>query len=103
PTLPQLHLPAGARSAAGESLGATSLLLGHGGAPSGPAWASAQDAFVHAMHVTALGSASVAFLGFLVVAAWLPGKRRDAAAPPVARHGTGTDEAHEPVAVEVGA
>jgi len=38
----------------------------------------ANDAFIHAMHITAIGSAAVALAGAIVVLAFLPGK--DAAA-----------------------
>ncbi|WP_066935535.1 MFS transporter [Streptomyces sp. NBRC 110611] len=71
-TLP--GVPAGARHAAGESIEAT-LGLAHRMGPEGRSLIrSAHDAFIHAMHVTALGSAVVSALGALVVLAFLPGR-----------------------------
>ncbi|MFH8343504.1 MFS transporter [Streptomyces sp. NPDC018045] len=67
-------LPEDARHAAGESIEATLGLARHLG-PAGKALADeANAAFIHAMHVTALGSAAVAVLGAVVVAAFLPGR-----------------------------
>ncbi len=74
-------LPAGLRHTAGESiestLGAAAKLGPRGEALVG----SANDAFLHAMHVTALWGAGVAVVGAVVVALHLPGKvsapRRD--------------------------
>ncbi|MEV5598473.1 MFS transporter [Streptomyces sp. NPDC052496] len=67
-------LPDGARHAAGESIEAT-LGLARRLGPAGKALADeANTAFIHAMHVTALGSAAVAVLGAVVVAAFLPGR-----------------------------
>ncbi|MET7495010.1 MFS transporter, partial [Streptomyces sp900116325] len=40
----------------------------------------AHDAFIHAMHITAAGSAAVALIGALVVLVFLPGKAAAAAA-----------------------
>ena len=34
----------------------------------------AHDAFIHAMHITAIGSAAVALVGAVVVLVFLPGK-----------------------------
>jgi DHA2 family integral membrane protein (MFS transporter) len=74
-------LPAGLRDTAGESieatLGVAAKLGPRGEALVGPA----NDAFLHAMHVTAIGGAAVALLGAVVVAVFLPGRpagpRRD--------------------------
>lgn len=74
-------LPAYLRHTAGESiestLGAAAKLGPRGEALVG----SANDAFLHAMHVTALWGAGVAVVGAVVVALYLPGKvsapRRD--------------------------
>ncbi|WP_055489739.1 MFS transporter [Streptomyces sp. TP-A0356] len=67
-------LPAGVRHTAGESieatLGVAAKLGPHGKALVAPA----NDAFLHAMHVTALCGAGVAVLGAIVVALFLPGK-----------------------------
>jgi DHA2 family multidrug resistance protein-like MFS transporter len=68
------HLPAGVRGAADESISATYAVAERLGLRQliGPA----NDAFVHAMHAAAVGSAIVALLGAVVVAAWLPGRRQ---------------------------
>ncbi|MBT2366404.1 MFS transporter [Streptomyces sp. ISL-10] len=67
-------LPAGVREAAGESieatLGAAEALGPAGKALVGPA----NDAFLSAMHLTALGSAGVSLIGALMVALFLPGR-----------------------------
>ncbi|MEU9504519.1 MFS transporter [Streptomyces sp. NPDC048196] len=65
----------GARHAAGESIEATLGLAERMGAPGRPLVTAANDAFVHAMHVTALGSATVSAVGALVVLAFLPGRK----------------------------
>ena len=67
-------LPVGARHTAGESIEAT-LGVAAGLGKRGQALVTpAHDAFLHAMHVTALGGAGVAVLGAIVVALFLPGK-----------------------------
>jgi DHA2 family integral membrane protein (MFS transporter) len=67
-------LPAGVRHTAGESIEATLGVAAKLG-PKGKALVSpANDAFLHAMHVTALWGAGVAVLGAVVVALFLPGK-----------------------------
>ncbi|TCR21955.1 MFS transporter [Streptomyces sp. BK205] len=67
-------VPAGVRHTAGESieatLGVAAKLGPRGDALVGPA----NDAFLHAMHVTALCGAGVAVVGALVVALFLPGR-----------------------------
>ncbi|GAA2442892.1 MFS transporter [Streptomyces macrosporus] len=69
-------LTEGARHAAGESIEATLAVADRLG-PAGRALAErADEAFVHAMHVTVLGSAAIALLGAIVVALFLPGKER---------------------------
>ena len=82
-------LPAGLRHEAAESIGgtyqgleATVLAVRSGQAPRDVLDAlpglqqAASDAFVHAMHVTALCAAFAALLGSAVVWIWLPGRRR---------------------------
>lgn len=67
-------LPAELRHTAGESIEATlgvAAKLGPGGRT---LVSSANDAFLHAMHVTALCGAGVAVVGAIVVALFLPGK-----------------------------
>ncbi|MFJ4919398.1 MFS transporter [Streptomyces sp. NPDC088725] len=73
-------LPAGARDAAGESIEATLAVAGKLGPAGGPLITSAHDAFLHAMHVTALGSAGVAVVGAVVVALFMPRLARSAKA-----------------------
>ncbi|MCX4968961.1 MFS transporter [Streptomyces sp. NBC_00654] len=89
-------VPAGVRDVAGESIEAT-LGVAAGLGPAGkPLVAAANDAFIGAMHVTALGSAAVALIGALVVGLFLPGRppvRGDGTAGPAA--GSGPDQ--EPV------
>jgi predicted MFS family arabinose efflux permease len=67
-------LPAPLREPAGESLGATVAIAQRLGERGLTVVEPAKEAFVEAMHVTAVGSASVALLGALVVWRWLPGK-----------------------------
>jgi EmrB/QacA subfamily drug resistance transporter len=67
-------LPASDRHAAGESVQAT-LALAEKLGPAGRALVRpANDAFIHAMHITAIGSAAVALAGAVVVLVFLPGK-----------------------------
>ncbi|MFG2141375.1 DHA2 family efflux MFS transporter permease subunit [Streptomyces sp. NPDC048650] len=67
-------VPAPARHAAGESVEATLALARQLGPAGQDLIAAARNAFVHAMHVTALGSAATAVVGAVVVAAFLPGR-----------------------------
>jgi len=68
-------IPAQYRHSAGESIEATLGAAEHFG-PKGKALvAPANDAFLHAMHTTALWGAGVALIGALVVALYLPGKQ----------------------------
>ncbi len=67
-------LPANLRHTAGESIEATLGVAGRLG-PQGKALVGpANDAFLHAMHLTALWGAGVAVIGAVVVALYLPGK-----------------------------
>ncbi|MGW6899764.1 MFS transporter [Streptomyces sp. NPDC054919] len=73
-------LPTSDRHAAGESVQAT-LTVAEKLGPAGRALVqSAHDAFIHAMHITAVGSAAVALVGAVVVLVFLPGKAAAAAA-----------------------
>lgn len=73
-------VPPGARKAAGESIEAT-LGIAEKLGPAGRALAGRADtAFLHAMHVTALGSAGVALLGAVVVVLFLPGRPKSGGA-----------------------
>ncbi|MFD9424597.1 MULTISPECIES: DHA2 family efflux MFS transporter permease subunit [unclassified Streptomyces] len=67
-------VPAGARDVAGESIEATLGVAAKLGPAGKPLIAAANDAFISAMHVTALGSAAVALIGAAVVGLFLPGR-----------------------------
>ncbi|MFI6960954.1 MFS transporter [Streptomyces sp. NPDC050255] len=67
-------VPAAARDVAGESIEATLGVAEKMGPAGTPLVAAAQDAFMGAMHVTAVGSACVALIGAIVVALFLPGR-----------------------------
>ncbi|MFD3482071.1 DHA2 family efflux MFS transporter permease subunit [Streptomyces sp. NPDC058665] len=67
-------VPAAARDTAGESIEATMAVAGKLGPAGGQLISSANDAFLTAMHVTALGSAAVALVGTVVVALFMPGR-----------------------------
>ncbi|MFF0225554.1 MFS transporter [Streptomyces sp. NPDC004629] len=74
-------VPAGLRDTAADSIEATLGVAARLG-PQGKALVDpANDAFLHAMHVTALCGTGVALLGALVVALFLPGR------PPAAQEG----------------
>jgi len=78
-------LPERAQLLAGESIGGTLMLAEQLPiAQAAPLQRAAVDAFIGAMHTTALCSSAVAFLGVLVVLRWLPGR----AGRPVAETGT---------------
>lgn len=73
-------LPPSDRPAAGESVQAT-LAVAEKMGPVGRALVRpAHDAFIHAMHIAAIGSAAVALLGAVVVLVFLPRKAAAAAA-----------------------
>jgi hypothetical protein len=73
-------LPASDRHAAGESV-QTTLAVAEKLGPAGRALVRpANDAFIHAMHITATGSAAVALVGAVVVLLFLPGKNAAVAA-----------------------
>lgn len=67
-------VPAGVRHTAGESIEATLGVAAKLGPRGDALVGSANDAFLHAMHVTALCGAGVALVGALVVALFLPGR-----------------------------
>lgn len=67
-------VPAAARDTAGESIEATMAVAEKLGPAGAPLMSSASDAFLSAMHVTALGSAGVALIGTVVVALFMPGR-----------------------------
>ncbi|MGW4519063.1 MFS transporter [Streptomyces sp. NPDC004393] len=73
-------LPASDRHAAGESVQAT-LTVAEKLGPAGRVLVQpAHDAFIHAMHIAAIGSATVALVSAVVVLVFLPGKAAVAAA-----------------------
>ncbi len=75
------QLPPVLRHTAGESIEATLGVAAKLG-PEGRALVTpAYDAFLHAMHVTALWGAGIAVLGAVVVALFLPGRRQDPQRP----------------------
>ncbi|MGV9286084.1 MFS transporter [Streptomyces sp. NPDC003719] len=86
------RVPADLRHTAGESieatLGVAAKLGPRGEALVGPA----HDAFLHAMHVTALWGAGVAVLGVVVVALFLPGRTPESASPEREREPVATME-----------
>ncbi|WP_340380411.1 MFS transporter [Streptomyces sp. SS7] len=67
-------LPAGLRETAGESIEATLGVAARLGARGKGLVGPANDAFLHAMHITALCGAVVALAGAVVVALFLPAK-----------------------------
>ncbi|MEU9223553.1 MFS transporter [Streptomyces massasporeus] len=79
-------LPPALRHTAGESIEATLGVADKLGPRGESLVAPAYDAFLHAMHTTALWGAGVALIGAVVVALFLPGK------PPVPRQGEGEKE-----------
>ncbi|MFJ2556864.1 MULTISPECIES: MFS transporter [unclassified Streptomyces] len=93
-------VPAAARDAAGESIEATLAVAEKLGPAGRPLIGSAYDAFLDAMHVTALGSAAVALAGAVVVALFLPGR------PPMEKAAGGaaggTSDAAEPAGATSG-
>ncbi|WP_241175936.1 MFS transporter [Modestobacter sp. KNN46-3] len=77
-----LALPAGARDQAGESIVATLAAVEDAEATGGETAAAAaavvdpaREAFVGAMHLTAVGTAAAAVIAAVVVLLWLPGRR----------------------------
>ncbi|MEV7979461.1 MFS transporter [Streptomyces sp. NPDC086519] len=74
-------LPPGLRETAGESIEATLGVAAKLGAQGKALVTPANDAFLHAMHTTALCGAGVALIGAVVVALFLPGK------PPAGQQG----------------
>ncbi|MFJ7072821.1 MFS transporter [Streptomyces sp. NPDC098781] len=67
-------LPEGLRHTAGESIEATLGVADRIGPRGDALVGAAHDAFLHAMHITALWGAGVAVLGAVVVALFLPGR-----------------------------
>ena len=72
-------LPAAARAAASSSITATQAVAQQLGTAGQSLLAPANEAFVHAMHVTTLIAALLALAGGFVVLRWMPGKPRKAA------------------------
>jgi DHA2 family multidrug resistance protein-like MFS transporter len=72
-------LPAAARGAASSSISATQAVAQHLGVAGRSLLGPANDAFVHAMHITTLVAALLALAGGFVVLRWMPGRPRPAA------------------------
>jgi EmrB/QacA subfamily drug resistance transporter len=72
-------LPAAARGTATASIAGTQAVAKQLGPAGSRLLVPANEAFVHAMHVTALISAAVALVGAVVVFIWMPGVRGRAA------------------------
>jgi DHA2 family multidrug resistance protein-like MFS transporter len=68
-------LPSALRTDAAESIGGTLAALGSAGPRAGALQQAANEAFVHAMHVTALCAVAAVLLGSAVVWLFLPGRR----------------------------
>ncbi|MEV6761260.1 MFS transporter [Streptomyces sp. NPDC051105] len=79
-------LPPGLRETAGESIEATLGVAQKLGAQGKALVTPANDAFLHAMHMTALCGVGVALLGAVVTALFLPGK------PPAGQQGEREEE-----------
>ncbi|MQA93154.1 MAG: DHA2 family efflux MFS transporter permease subunit [Streptosporangiales bacterium] len=72
-------VPAPLREHAGESIEGTMALAGRLGAAGRALVEPAREAYVAAMHITAVCAGVIAALGVVVVLIWLPGRRRAAA------------------------
>ena len=72
-------LPATAKSAASSSITATQAVAQQLGSAGRSLLGPANDAFVHAMHITTLVAAALVLVGGFVVLRWMPGKPRPAA------------------------
>jgi EmrB/QacA subfamily drug resistance transporter len=73
------HLPAAARGEASSSISATQAVAQQLGTAGRSLLGPANEAYVHAMHVTTLIAAVLALAGGFVVLRWMPGKPRKAA------------------------
>src|SRR5215472_15380175 len=73
------HLPAAARGAASASITGTQAVAQQLGSAGRSLLGPANDAFVHAMHITTLVAAALVLVGGFVVLRWMPGKPRPAA------------------------
>jgi hypothetical protein len=82
------HLPAAAQSAASSSITATQAVAQQLGSAGRSLLGPANDAFVHAMHITTLVAAIIVLLGGFVVLGWMPGKPRPAAEIAAASEGS---------------
>ncbi|MDR7274101.1 MFS transporter [Catenuloplanes atrovinosus] len=75
-------LPDAARDAASESIAGAYAVAAQAGPQGAGLVTAANDAFVNAMHVSAVVGAVVVFIGVLVALRWLPGRGRAAHTPP---------------------
>ncbi|MEY9963565.1 EmrB/QacA subfamily drug resistance transporter [Streptacidiphilus sp. MAP12-16] len=88
-------LPAPLRTPAGESVEGTLGIVEKIGPRAAALVDPAKDAFVHAMHVTALAASGVALIGAVVALSFLPGKP-----PAESAAATSAETSAEPVATE---
>jgi hypothetical protein len=86
------HLPAAARGQASSSISATQAVAQQLGTAGRSLLGPANEAYVHAMHVTTLIAAVLALAGGFVVLRWMPGKPRKAAQ---VRDAQASDSAYE--------
>ena len=89
-------LPATAKSTASSSITATQAVAQQLGSAGRSLLGPANDAFVHAMHITTLVAAVLVLAGGLVVLRWMPGKPRPApekSAPEIATASEGSYDA----------
>ena len=81
-------LPAAARGAASASITGTQAVAQQLGSAGRSLLIPANDAFVHAMHITTLVAAVLALAGGFVVLRWMPGRPRPAAEITAASEGS---------------
>jgi DHA2 family integral membrane protein (MFS transporter) len=79
-------LPAGLRQDAAESIGGTYAALGAAGPRADALASAAREAFLHAMHVTALCAILALLLGSAVVWVFLPGRRASGGSVETGQH-----------------
>jgi EmrB/QacA subfamily drug resistance transporter len=80
PKLAATPLPAALKEQMAGSVPTTYTVIARSGGRLAQLHTATDRVFVHALHVTALGSAAVSFAGLLVVLIWLPGRARAAQA-----------------------
>lgn len=101
PTLDRLPLPADTKAAMAGSVQATYAVIDRVGGPARGLVGVANQAFVHAMHITAVWAGAVAVLGVVVTAVFMPGRSLPTQQPseqPSEQPGEGWDPVPEPAA-----